>query len=99
MKISICITVFNEEKSISKLIESLLNQDKIPDEIVIVDGGSSDKTVELIKHYQKKDKRIKLVVQKCNCAEGRNISVDLARGDIIVPPDADSLAEKYWVKR
>ena len=39
MKVSVCITVYNEERSISKLVESLLRQSKKPEEIVIVDGG------------------------------------------------------------
>jgi len=38
MKISVCITVFNEEESIGKLLDSLINQSKKADEIVIVDG-------------------------------------------------------------
>lgn len=97
MKVSICITVFNEEKSISKLIESLLKQTKKPDEVIIVDGGSTDKTVDIIKHYKKKDKKIKLIIKKCNRAEGRNISVDIARNNIIITTDADCIAEKEWI--
>jgi len=46
MKISVCITIYNEQVSISKVIEGLLNQSKKPDEIVIVDGGSVDATGE-----------------------------------------------------
>lgn len=98
MKVSVCITVFNEENNISKPIGSLLNQEKKPDEIVIVDGGSTDKTVELIKHFQKKDRRIKLLVNKCSRAEGRNLAVELSRNNIIAMTDAGCTAKKKWLK-
>jgi len=99
MKVSVCLTIYNEEKSVRKLLESLLGQTKKSDEIVIVDGGSTDKTVEIIRHLQKKDKRIKLLVQKSTRAEGRNIGVDIAKYDIIAITDADCRADKNWLKR
>ena len=63
MNVSICLTLKNEEGSIADLLNSLLNQSKKPDEIIIVDGGSEDTTLDLIRHYQKKDKRIKLLIE------------------------------------
>ena len=53
MKVSFITTVFNEENSIQKLLDSLLKQSKKLHEVVIVDGGSSDKTIERIKNYDK----------------------------------------------
>jgi len=99
MKVSVCITVYNEEKSIGDLIKSLLKQSKKPNEIVIVDSESEDKTVQVIRHYQKKDKRIKLLVQKCSRAEGRNLSVEIAKNSIIATTDADCTPKKNWLKR
>ena len=61
MKTSVCLTVFSEEKSVSDLLGSLLIQTKKPDEIVIVDGGSIDKTVDILRHFQKKDSRIRVL--------------------------------------
>ena len=49
MKISFISTVYNEEKTIIKFINSLLTQSKLPNEIIIVDGGSTDKTTMIIK--------------------------------------------------
>ena len=99
MNISVCITVFNEEGTIAPLLDSLLNQSKKPDQIIIVDGGSNDRTVEIIRHYQRKDGRIKLLVEKCSRARGRNLSVEIAKGDIIAMTDAGCLPAKDWLKK
>lgn len=99
MKVSVCITVFNEEKSISRLLKSLLSQTKKPDEIVIVDGGSKDKTVEIIRRFQKKDKRVKLVVKPGSCAHGRNLSIKYARYQIVASTDAGCIAKPDWLEK
>ena len=98
MKVSVCITVFNEEKSISKLLSSLLGQSRIPDEIVIVDGGSSDKTVDIIRHWQKRNNKIRFLVERCNRPKGRNLAVELAKNEIIAITDGDCIPDKNWLR-
>lgn len=98
MNISICITVLNEEDSISKLLDSLLAQSKKASEIIIVDGGSEDRTTEIVRRYQKKNSRIKLLVEKCTRARGRNLACDIAKGEIIAMTDADCVADRDWLK-
>lgn len=98
MNISICITTLNEEGTIGSLLDSLLAQSKKPDEIVIVDGGSKDKTVEIIRHYQKKDGRIKLLIEKSSRAKGRNLGVEIAKGEVVAMTDAGCVADKDWIK-
>lgn len=98
MNISICITVFNEEGSISALLESLVNQSKRPDEIVIVDGGSTDGTLEIIRHFQKKYPFIKAISEKCTRARGRNLSVELAKNEIVAITDGGCIADRDWLK-
>ncbi|MBI3366453.1 glycosyltransferase, partial [Candidatus Roizmanbacteria bacterium] len=48
MKITFVSTVFNEEKNIDLLIDSITYQAKFPDEVIIVDGGSTDATASVI---------------------------------------------------
>jgi len=100
MKVSVAVTVLNEEKTVANLLKALLTQSKKPDEIVIVDAGSRDKTRLIIRHFQKKDKRIKLLWKKgCSRAEGRNLGVEVARSEVIAMTDAGCIPQKHWLKR
>jgi glycosyltransferase involved in cell wall biosynthesis len=99
MKVSVCVTVLNEEGSIAKLLDSLVAQSKKPDEIVIVDGGSSDKTLEVIRHYQKRYGRIKYLVEPGCIAHGRNTSIDLAANEIVALTDAGCYAREGWLEK
>ncbi len=98
MNISICITTFNEEGSIGPLLDSLLSQSKKANEIVIVDGGSKDRTLEIIRHYQKKESGIKVLAEKCSRAKGRNLGIEIAKGEIIAVTDAGCVADRDWLK-
>ncbi len=98
MNISLCITTFNEEGSIGSLLNSLLSQTRKPDEILIVDGGSTDKTIEVINHYQKRFGKIKLLKEKCTRAKGRNLGVEIAKGEIIAMTDAGCVANDNWLE-
>lgn len=98
MQVSVCVTVLNEEKSIAKLLEALLSQSKKADEIIIVDGGSTDSTLEIISKFQKRSKKIKLLTEKSSRAKGRNLSVEISRGEIIAMTDAGCIPQKDWLK-
>lgn len=97
MGVSVVVTVLNEENTIFSLIDSLRRQLHKFDELIIVDGGSTEKTVEVIKHFQKKDGRIKLLITKASRGEGRNIGIDAANEKIIALTDAGCVAEKEWL--
>ncbi len=99
MKISTCITVKNEEGWIGALLDSLLTQSRKADEIVIVDGCSTDKTTEIIKHYQKKDKNIKLLIEPGGIAHGRNTAIEIAKYPIITQIDAGCVAKPDWLQK
>ncbi len=94
-KVSIVVTVLNEEGTVKELLDSLVNQSRKANEIIIVDGGSNDKTVEIIKKY----KKIKLIQGKYGRSEGRNIGVLAAKGEIIAFTDAGCVPEKDWLEK
>ncbi len=95
--ISVCITVLNEDRTIGRLLESLLNQTIKYKELIIVDGGSTDQTINIIKHFQEKQEDIKLIIEKSSRAKGRNLSIKEAKGQIIAITDAGCIAEPDWL--
>ena len=99
--VSIIIPVKNFERTIEKTFEYLLNVDYPRDswEWVIADGGSNDKTIEIIKSWQKKYPFIKLV-EVPNCPSpgfARNKALDVARGEFLFFTDADCAPNKEWI--
>lgn len=95
--ITVIVTVLNEGESIRRLMDSLVAQSRQPDEIVIVDGGSKDNTVAVIETYAG---RLPLRVEVwpgANISQGRNIAVQLARGDIIASTDAGVRLDLDWL--
>lgn len=99
MGVSIVATVLNEEELIASFLESLLSQSKKTSEIVVVDGGSTDKTSELIRFYQLKHPVIKFYTKKGSRTIGRNFAVDKARSSIIAFTDAGCVADKSWLEK
>jgi glycosyltransferase involved in cell wall biosynthesis len=98
MAVSLCITVFNEEKYIDRLLESIIKQTKQPNEVVIVDGGSSDRTVSHMKQFETRIRNLKIISKKGNRPVGRNESIRQAKGDIIAITDAGCELSKTWLE-
>lgn len=97
-KISVIVTVKNEGKTIEKLLASLQAQTRPPDEIVIVDGGSTDQTVDIIQAWSKK-LPIKLIVKPgSNISQGRNLAIKEASGEIIASTDAGVKLSPVWLE-
>ncbi|MGQ9627802.1 MAG: glycosyltransferase [Anaerolineae bacterium] len=97
MKVSVIITVKNEGRSIRRLLDSLAAQTRLPDEIVVVDGGSSDGTVEILKSYPGLPLRV-IVRPECNISEGRNAAISSASGEIIASTDAGVRLSSNWLE-
>jgi glycosyltransferase involved in cell wall biosynthesis len=102
MKASLITTVFNEEKTIDLFLKSILNQTKLPEEIIIVDGGSTDGTINKITKFRflntKKIADIKIISKKGNRAVGRNEAIRKAKYPIIAIADAGCILDKNWFK-
>lgn len=99
-KVSVVITVLNEQDSIGKLLKPLVSQTKKPDEIILIDAGSTDRTVEMIKKFQRTHKKIRLLVKPgANRSVGRNIGVERAHGPIIAITDAGCIPKKDWLEK
>jgi glycosyltransferase involved in cell wall biosynthesis len=100
MKTSLICTVLNEESTIDNLLDSLLKQTRKPDEIVIVDGGSKDRTVKILKAHSKRFPipiRI-IVAEGANISQGRNIAIKNAKWPVIVTTDGGTVHDRNWFK-
>lgn len=98
IKVSLVMTVKNEKSTIDSFLKSILTQKRVPDEIIIVDGGSKDGTVEAIKSFLN-DLPIKLfIVENANIARGRNIAIKNSKYEYIACTDAGCKLDKDWLK-
>jgi glycosyltransferase involved in cell wall biosynthesis len=97
MKVSLVVTVLNEEKTIEALLASIACQTLSPDEVIVVDGGSTDWTVERL---QQDNLKLRVFIEEgANRARGRNIGVDHVANEIIAFTDAGCTLDKNWLKR
>lgn len=99
-RFSLVSTVFNEASRIRQTIADIEAQTVLPDEIVIVDAGSGDGTIDILKEWATGSSiRIEvLVVPKCNVAQGRNIAIQHATHDFILSTDFGCRFEPGWVE-
>lgn len=88
--VSIIVPVYNGRKTINKCLDSILQQTYTDYEVVVIDDGSNDGCVDVIKEYELKDSRIKLYCQKnSGVSKARNYGIDKAKGDFITFVDCD----------
>lgn len=90
IKISVIVPVYNAEKYLDRCIESIRSQTLQDIEIILINDGSKDDSLNLCKRYAKEDNRIK-VINKINGgpSETRNVGIDLANGEYITFVDSD----------
>jgi len=98
MGVSIVIAVRNEECSIKRLLDCIKQQSMFPDEIIIVDGGSTDKTVELI-NMNKSDLPLKVLqIGPALPGKGRNHAIAQSNNEIVAIADAGIEIGIDWLK-
>ena len=90
MKLSTIIPVYNAEKYLKRCLDSILNQDIKPQEIICVDDGSTDRSLEILKDYAKAHDNIHVLTQKNSYAGvARNNGLEIAKGEYVHFMDAD----------
>ena len=89
IEISVCMPCYNAAQYIGECIDSVLNQSFADFEFVIVDDGSTDQTVQIIKGYS--DSRIRLIEHEHDFIHSLNTSIRLAEGKYIARMDSDDI--------
>jgi len=97
MLVSIVLNLFNEEKNIADLLDSLVIQEG-PIEIVVVDASSKDRTREIVKRYVEKYPFVSLYVKPGRRGESTNYGISKAKGEIIAFTGGTCIANPFWIK-
>lgn len=94
-KISVVVPVYNVEKYLKECIDSIINQTLEDIEIICVNDGSTDSSLEILNDYAKKDSRI-IVINKSNSGYGHtmNMGLNAATGEYIGIIESDDFADK-----
>lgn len=92
--VSVIMPAYSSERFIGDAISSVLAQTVTDWELIVIDDGSRDRTVEIVSDYAKKDPRIHLMVNEKNMGAGntRNRGLDVCRGEYVALLDSDD----YW---
>lgn len=102
MKTALITTVFNEGDNIEAFLASIRDQSALPDEFIVVDGGSRDETIVKARTFEAPFRQagvaFRLIERNCNIAEGRNIAVSATNADVIFATDAGCKIDRDWFR-
>lgn len=95
MKVSLYIPCFNAQETIRPCLEAVLKQEYLLKEVLVVDDGSSDKTIKIVSEYP-----VKIIRHKANkgLAAARNTAIKNLKADFVASLDADCVPEPDWLE-
>ena len=99
-KVSIIIPVYNCEKYISRCLDSVINQTYKNIEIIAINDGSKDNSINILREYEKKDNRI-ILIDKENegVSKTRNLGIQKSTGEYLMFIDNDDFIDKDYVEK
>ena len=93
-KISVIVPVYNTEKYLDECISSIINQTFEDFEVICIDDGSTDNSLEILNEFAKNDSRVRVFHQENQGpSSSRNVGLDLAEGDYVIFMDSDDYFE------
>lgn len=99
-KFSIIIPIYNVEDYLSKCLDSVIEQTLMDIEIICVNDGSKDKSLNILQQYSNNDNRIRIISKENGgLSSARNAGLKVAKGDYICFLDSDDYAEPNLCER
>ncbi|MGZ5306885.1 MAG: glycosyltransferase [Actinomycetota bacterium] len=98
MKVSLISTVKDISAHVEEFVGSVVAQTRAPDEVIVVDGGSTDGTPDLLRSAGA-DAMTVIEERGANIARGRNLAIAAAAHDVIAVTDADCVLDPHWLER
>jgi glycosyltransferase involved in cell wall biosynthesis len=95
MKISVIIPTLNEEKHIGNILSDLSGQTITPDQVIVVDGKSEDRTWDIVSSYE----FVTSISSQRGVGHQRRIGAEFAKGDLLVFLDADTRIDKDFLEQ
>ncbi len=99
LHVTVVITGLNEEDNIGRCLESLSQQSYSNYDVIYIDGGSTDATVNIAREFSKCMPLRVIVAAKSTPSQARNIGILNAKGDIVAIIDADCAAPPDWLEK
>lgn len=100
IKISVIIPVYNAEKYLDRCIQSIQSQTLTDIEIICVNNGSTDTSLEILEKYAKEDSRILVMNhEKSSIGTARNIGISIARGIYVAFVDSDDFIQSTMFEK
>lgn len=94
MKISVIVAAYNAEKYVEETLESLLHQSMDEYEVIVVNDGSSDGTLDILRRYEAENPILRVIDQENGGpSAARNAGLDVAEGEYVYFFDADDILE------
>lgn len=100
MNIAIVTTCLNEGDSITQWIADIDNQSAAPNEVVVVDAGSTDGTYEALQSWRSDRFQVRVIsLPKCSVAQGRNAAIRATDAEIIASTDMGCRLDPLWFEK
>ena len=100
IKVSVIVPVYNVAKYLAECLESLVNQTLEDIEIICVNDGSTDNSLEILEEYAEKDSRVKVfTIENSGISLARNFGIEQAKGGYIGFVDSDDYVNEYMFEK
>lgn len=98
-KVSVIVPIYNAEKKLHKCLNSILKQTYKDFELILVNDGSTDRSFQICKDYEKKDSRV-IVINQSNqgCIAARRRGLNIAKSNYVMFVDADDWIDKRTIE-